>query len=220
MGILFDFLRWLPAYFFPKICYGCGKEGSFVCRKCRPSVPCLLDAPLTFHKKDTELDLLVSYYKYHGWAAKIIKAAKFGDQPCFGALEELSKEFAEELPNNSFDKKAVLVPIPLHWWRKRRRGYNQAELIARQLSNVLNMPVENRLLKRKTYTEPQTLQEKTHQRTKNVRGAFLVNKGATIPTSVILVDDVWTTGATMQECCRVLKLAGVKTVWGITLLKA
>lgn len=222
MGIFFDFLRWLPAYFFPKICYGCGKEGSFVCQNCRPDVPCLLDNPLKFHQSNDKLDGLISYYRYHGWAAAIVKAAKFGDQPRFRALEELSKEFAEELSNKTllFDKGTVLVPIPLHWWRQRKRGYNQAELIAKQLSKTLNIPMDTHLLMRNIYTEPQTLQEKPARRAKNISGAFCIKSNASIPERAILVDDVWTTGATMQECCRMLKLTGVKTVWGTTILRA
>lgn len=277
MDILIDFLRWLPRYFFPKICYGCGKEGSFVCPSCRPAVECVFDRPICPNCKTPspggfthqscahprKLDGLTSYYHYAGWAKEIIKAAKFGKHRYSNAMKELSDEFADSLlrtplsklkTNNLFPNNCVLVPVPLHWWRERKRGFNQATLIAKEFSKKLSLPIDQKLLKRTRYTEPQTIisssveltkkqkaeikekypsalnrehaiQRLTHdiagkKRLENIRGAFAMRRVDGIPISVLLVDDVWTSGATMQECCRVLKKAGVKKVWGVTLLRA
>lgn len=268
MQILIEFLRWLPRYFFPKICYGCGKEGASVCSVCRPQVERVLEQPICPNCKKPspggfthqscdhprKLDGLTSYYQYAGWAKEIIKAAKFGKHRYFNALKELSDEFSDSLLHTPYSKRTVIVPVPLHWWRERKRGFNQATLIAKQLAKKLNLPLDQKLLKRTRYTEPQTIisssveltkkqraeieekypsalnrehaiQKLTHdiavkKRLKNIDGAFAMRRADSIPISVLLVDDVWTTGATMQECCRVLKKAGVKKVWGITLLRA
>lgn len=268
MQILLDFLLWLPRYFFPKICYGCGKEGAHVCPACRPQVERILDQPICPSCKKPspggfthqscahprKLDGLTSYYHYAGWAKEIIKAAKFGKHRYFRALKELSDEFSDSLLHTPYPKRTVIVPVPLHWWRERKRGFNQATLIAKQLAKKLNLPLDQKLLKRTRYTEPQTIisssveltkkqraeieekypsalnrehaiQKLTHdiavkKRLKNIDGAFAMRRADSIPISVLLVDDVWTTGATTQECCGVLKEAGVRRVWGVTLLRA
>ena len=101
-----------------------------------------------------------------------------------------------------------------------KRGFNQAEIIAKPIAESLNLALKTDLIERSVYSLPQTLIGDTSRRT-NVKKAFSINKKIkTLPDLVILVDDVWTSGATMKECCRTLKLAGVKRVWGITLLRA
>ena len=239
MSILIDFFHWLPTYFFPKICYGCGREGWFACPDCRPKVikainslicpNCQKSSPLGLThpecRKTNGLDGLISYYRYSGWAKEIVKDAKFGLNPHWRAMKELAEELAEDLVNRKSSivnrkESATVVPVPLHWWRKMKRGFNQAEIISNPVAKLLTLPLATDLLKRSTYSLPQTLIRDKFRRA-NVRKAFLINKKInTLPFSVILVDDVWTSGATMKECCRTLKLAGIKRVWGITLLRA
>ena len=275
MGILSEFIQWLPEYFFPKVCYGCEKEGFYVCDDCRKMVERVLDEPrcpecgkeATFGathpvcRRQRGLDGLVSYYKYAGWAKEIVKEAKFGKHHRYAAMKEMAEEFAAELVNRESliaNRQTVVVPIPLHWWRKFKRGFNQAELMAEELAREWKIPMVKMLTRRK-YTEPQTLTEKevmltkeqedkleekyrstlqrdyagkkllnqlkAKRRKENIRDAFEIDCHVarlrrTPRNDVILVDDVWTTGATMRECCRVLKRAGVKKVWGITLLRA
>lgn len=307
MGVLADFARWLPGYFFPKICYGCKKEGLYVCEECRKTVERVLDEPRCAEcgreaafgathpgcRRRLGLDGLISYYKYAGWAKEIVKEAKFGKHHRYGAMKELARELARYLedgrwkflnlkprilddliknsrnqahqdqelqkclPSKNLSGSWIIVPVPLHWWRKFKRGFNQAELIARELARRWKIPMV-KMLMRKAYTEPQTLMEKEVKLTKdqekkleekyksslqlsaarkrllnklkakrrkeNIHGAFKLHSEFNIQHSelvnVILVDDVWTSGATMKECCRVLKLAGVKRVWGVTLLRA
>lgn len=237
MSILAEFLRWLPQYFFPKICYGCGKEGSFVCPDCRPKIAKAIDSlicplcqgpsplGLTHHKcrRPNGLDGLISYYRYSGWAKEIVKDAKFGLSPHWRAMKELAEEFSRVIANRKsliVNRQTAVVPVPLHWWRKMKRGFNQAEIIAKPMAGSLNLPLKTDLIERSAYSLPQTLVGDKSRRS-NVKKAFAMNKKTTkLPANAILVDDVWTTGATMKECCRTLKLAGVKRVWGITLLRA
>ena len=311
VGILREFIQWLPEYFFPKVCYGCKKEGVYVCDDCRKTVERALDQPRcpecgkegTFGathpgcRRRWGLDGLVSYYKYAGWAKEIIKEAKFGKHHRYAAMKELAAEIARYLEDGRWkflnlkprilddlieNSGWIIVPVPLHWWREFKRGFNQAELIAGELSEAWKIPLVKVLIRRQ-YTEPQTLTEKqvmltkeqeekleekyrstlqrdyarkkllnqlkAKRRRENIEGAFKVNSDFRFPAfachspsgsirtrlvgrfsagrqisdlqdvNVLLIDDVWTTGATMKECCRVLKLAGVKRVWGITLLR-
>lgn len=218
------------------------------------------------------LDRLISFYEYDGWAKKIIKNVKFKKNKIYRALTDLSAEFALALKGDSLLGKvspykvsvgssindsrltisgAVLVPVPLHWYRQLKRGLNQSSLIAKALSRGLNIPVNEKLLKRVRHTDPQTLvssslrekftlrskatngwQSSKALRFKNISGAFVCNSrirdefaktGCPFEiknTLFILVDDVWTTGITLTECCRVLKKAGAKKVWALTLLRA
>lgn len=105
----------------------------------------------------------------------------------------------------------LVVPVPLHWWRRWQRGYNQSEAVARELAAGIGVPFE-RALRRARWT-PQQLQPSREARRANVKGAFLVRKGATVAgKSLLLVDDVMTTGSTLHECARVLKSAGAARV--------
>ena len=114
----------------------------------------------------------------------------------------------------------ALCPVPLHPWRQWRRGYNQSALLAEHLSQNCGVP-SLELVKRVRRTPPQVgLNEK--QRLENVSGAFAVNEinfSQQNCGAVLLIDDVCTTGATLAECARVLKEAGVPAVYGLTLAR-
>lgn len=105
----------------------------------------------------------------------------------------------------------VLIPVPVHPSRRRKRGFNQAEELARRLSRILDIPIENRLLVRRRKTAPQR-ELNPQQRLANLQQAFAVNPGRPVPQRVVLVDDIYTTGSTMEVCSRVLKAAGVREI--------
>ena len=106
----------------------------------------------------------------------------------------------------------LVAPIPLHWWRKWTRGYNQAEAIARELAAGLEVPFVSTLLRRVRWT-PQQVQPTRAARRENVKGAFRVRNGARVAMkTVLLVDDVMTTGSTLGEAARTLRDAGAERV--------
>jgi ComF family protein len=105
----------------------------------------------------------------------------------------------------------VVVPVPLHRSRLRRRGYNQALELARPLARHWRLPLCADLLQRLRATAAQTELDAVARR-RNMRGAFRVAAGAAVPAHVVVLDDVMTTGATLAECARVLKRAGVDRV--------
>jgi len=110
----------------------------------------------------------------------------------------------------------VIVPVPLHVERRRERGYNQAELIARPLGGHFDVGVDSGLLVRVTPRPPQLLLSRS-QRWKSVRGAYATPGGRRVDNlRILLVDDVFTTGATLDSCSRVLKKAGAAAVLALT----
>lgn len=117
-------------------------------------------------------------------------------------------------------KPDVIVPVPLHRKRLRWRGFNQAVLLGRQVSRFSGVPLDAFTLWRKRETSPQT-QLSEEERLKNVRGAFAVRgEGAIRGRTVLLVDDVYTSGATVNECSRVLLQGGAEAVHVLTLARA
>jgi len=113
----------------------------------------------------------------------------------------------------------VVVPVPLHRDRQRERGYNQAELIARPLAKRLGLKLESRLLVRTRPRPPQLVLSRS-EHWKSVRGAYATREGLPVDNlRVLLVDDVLTTGATLDACARTLKKAGAAAVLGLTVAR-
>jgi ComF family protein len=114
----------------------------------------------------------------------------------------------------------VVVPVPLHRDRERERGYNQADLIARPLAKRLNLPHRAVLLVR-TRPRPDKQVLSLEERWESVRGAFATRPGSQVDNlRVLLVDDVMTTGATLDACSRALLDAGARSVIGLTVARA
>ncbi len=119
---------------------------------------------------------------------------------------------------------SVLVPVPLDKTKLKNRGYNQSEELAKELSKVLKVPVFSDVLTKIKQTSPQ-MELKKEEREKNLAGAFAIKNCAPSGVAqfsgkkVFLVDDVYTTGSTINECARVLRDAGAKSVWGICIAR-
>jgi ComF family protein len=114
----------------------------------------------------------------------------------------------------------VILPVPLHPKRLRWRGFNQSVLLARQISRVYQVPLDCFTLYRTKDTPPQT-QLPEEDRRKNMREAFALNPQRPVEGKcVLLVDDVYTSGATVNECSRVLKQGGAEEIYVLTLARA
>ncbi len=149
----------------------------------------------------------------------LVTRFKFGGDLAAGRC--LAQLFTERAKHDALAIPAVLVPVPLHVQRLRRRGYDQALELARDIGRALAMPVATRVLRRLRATDAQT-ELSLRDRRRNVRGAFAVDAGALakIPTdrgAIALLDDVMTSGSTLAECARVLRRAGCREirVWAI-----
>lgn len=118
-----------------------------------------------------------------------------------------------------FPKDALIIPVPLHPSRERMRGFNQARLIAYVLGEKLELSVRRDILKKIKKTRPQ-MELPREERLKNILEAFAVSDTAAVRNQTcILVDDVKTTGATLESATRALKRAGAKRVWALTVAR-
>jgi ComF family protein len=111
----------------------------------------------------------------------------------------------------------VIVAVPLHPRRERSRGYNQSALLAQAMGDVLGVSVENGALRRLRQTPPQANSAGEEERRTNVSGAFEAEASLVRGRKMVVIDDVCTTGATLEACAMVLHSAGAASVWGLTL---
>jgi ComF family protein len=131
-----------------------------------------------------------------------------------GLAEVIGRLWVEHATEKLRQLKAdVVIPVPLHWFRHWRRGYNQAETLAAAAAQGLRLPCLPRCLRRIRNTPKQTLQSAPSQRRANVRGAFVARQSRALAGKrVLLIDDVLTTGATASEAARALRSAGAASV--------
>jgi ComF family protein len=113
----------------------------------------------------------------------------------------------------------VLVPVPVHKRRLKERGYNQSALLAGELSRLLNLPLMTDSLVRVRHTRPQVRTAGGAERFDNVDGAFKCLGNGLEHRKIVLVDDVSTSGATLDACAQAIKAAGAASVWGLTLAR-
>ncbi|MFA6423058.1 MAG: ComF family protein [Patescibacteria group bacterium] len=211
---------------FPKNCFVCGEENDWFCEKCLEKLniiktqTCYLcnrvsEKGKVCKKCKTKSNLsgvLISCH-YGGATREAIIEMKYHD--VFDIAKSLSKLLINTLEENDL-KNFTIIPIPLHPKKLRDRGYNQSALLAEEISKHFNWPI-NTSLKKIKYTGPQK-ELKARDRKNNLRGSFTWDSEDKI-SNVLLVDDVITTGATVEEVARILKLAGVKKIWAIAICR-
>lgn len=113
----------------------------------------------------------------------------------------------------------ALIPVPLHRKRLRERGYNQAELLAQELGKLINMPVVDDVLIRLRHTPPQARTATAEERKRNITDAFTCRDNRLRDRHVLLLDDVATSGTTLDACAAVLKASGANSVWGLVMAR-
>ncbi len=222
-------------FLFPKQCVQCRRFGSYLCANCfsylsfHVSSLCLVcDRPSLDDKTHPScrslyaIDGACASIAYNGIAKKLIFQFKY--KPYLSHLTEVLGDLFYEgiIQKPLFDtarlNTSLLVPIPLYKTKLQKRGYNQAELLAKDFGKRVTLPVID-LLDRTKNTPTQVGLSKM-ERKENIKGAFAIKpkyKASIKQASILLVDDVLTTGSTMLEAANILKRAGAKRVWGITL---
>jgi|SRR3989344_5867628 len=216
---------------FPKSCLNCGKSGCYICRLClekigKPKQICIICEKASIDgvthikcKKTWGMDSMFSIWKYEGVIRKAIIGLKYKFASSIAG--EVAECASAHLTSYSILPKAnyLLIPVPLHEFRKNWRGFNQAEEIGKRLSEKMGWEFSPSILIRKKLRMPQTML-KGKERLKNIQGVFSLNPNYQLPsTSFILFDDVATTGSTMREAGKVLKRNGAKAVWGLTIAR-
>lgn len=221
--------------FFPKFCLSCQKEGEYLCQDClslagvMESSFCLCEKPQRLpdpgkcrNCRKRKLDGLYFAVSYgNNIVKRLIHRLKY--EPC---IKDLSLTLAQLifshlmlLEKNFDEKKFVFVPVPLTKRKLKRRGFNQSEEIAKKLSKLIQIPtVSNCLLKIKE-TAPQ-MEISGQERKENIKDAFVIkDKRGISGKKILLVDDVYTTGSTLEECARILKEAEAEEVWGLVVAR-
>ena len=163
-----------------------------------------------------EIDGIRSPFRFDGVIRQAIHHLKYKNLKASALpLAELLHDYlrANPLPGD------VLVPVPLHSRRLRERGYNQSSLLARELSRLISLPSVDGSLIRLRNAPPQARTATVEARRSNVAGAFSCRDQQLRGKDVLLVDDVCTSGATMDSCAAVLKAAGATSVWGLTVAR-
>ena len=146
------------------------------------------------------------------WFYNLIHSLKYDDRANFGF--DLGVLLYEEILEDEIGDIDMIIPVPLHWLKKRERGYNQAFWLAKGLASIYAVPVDTSIIKRTRYTVSQTMLGST-ERMVNLDGAFAINKSLD-NQHILLVDDVLTTGITISNCAKVLRENGAARVSGIT----
>ena len=203
-------MRTLLDLFFPRRCMFCGqlmKEDGEVCAVCEKRLP-YLEEPLCQHQMGA-VDRLYCALWYDGKVPQGIYHLKFRGKSHVHHwfAETMVKAMGKELREENID---LVTCVPMHRKRQRRRGYNQAQLLARDVAYLLDIPYEDCLSKTKLTREQHRLSGK--ERMLRQKGSYSCSpfRGE----RVLLIDDVCTSGETMKECARVLKEAGASAVIG------
>ncbi len=220
--------------FYPRRCLVCQKIGAYLCETCYKYLPYLESPPCPVCTRQAiggfthprcrgryRIDRLIVSFKYRNPIALAIKKIKYREITDLAdfLVALLAADLAEA--GIALGEKSLLVPVPLHPIKEIERGYNQSTLLAKSLGKAYNLPVVPDALIRVRETVSQT-KLKHDEREKNVRGAFKINpkrRELLRGQDVVLVDDVFTTGATLRECGSVLKRAGVRHLYALAIAK-
>lgn len=209
--------NWIVDSIFPELCLGCSKKGQVIC------INCLTNIRLA--ERETATNIYAAYDYRDPIIKKAIWSLKYYSRRFIGEIlgKMLYESMIEEISDmRSITKgqKIVVVPVPLSRNRKKKRGYNQAESIARHFCNC-NKEIFNlspNLLSKKIDTSPQARISNRNSRLNNIHGAFIFNANEDIKgRTIIIIDDVTTTGGTISEIMKILRKAGAKKVVGFAL---
>lgn len=230
---------------FPPRCVACHRLGPWLCAAClneieaiRPPVCSRCGQPVAGPSHSDPIPprrepVLCDRCQQNPPQLDGLRACAFHSGPLRQAIHQLKYEDVRSLavplgklmgnswpqlspPDQDLD---VIVPVPLHPSRERERGYNQAALLARELGLYLRRPVVENVLIRARATAPQ-VELNAQERRANVRDAFRCLNNNLQGKRVLLVDDVCTTGSTLEAACTALKSSGVSSVWAYTLARA
>jgi ComF family protein len=217
-------------FFFPARCVGCGRWGNFLCKSCSETslriIPpiCIkcgrpeLNGKLcpTCWDWNNKIDGIRSVFRFDGAIQQAIYEFKYHHLKAIAVdIAEILAAYLKEYPLIG----NVLVPVPLHNNRLRQRGYNQSVLITKRLNKVINLPYVIDSLIRIKDSLPQARTSSLEIRRKNVSNAFTCIDNRLRNKQVILIDDVSTSGATLEACAVAIKKAGALSVWGLTIAK-
>lgn len=216
---------------FPPRCISCqellGKQEHFICRECKAELPILAEPLCLKCGKEIE-DEEEEYcfdccrhersfikgfplWRYEGGIKESLYSFKYKGKTGYGRYyaSELTKKYGRIFEELGID---VLVPVPVHKSRLKKRGYNQAKLLSEEIGRILNIPSDDSILARQHNTTPQKELDST-EREKNLFNAFIPMVKSVKYKRALIVDDIYTTGATIEACTRALYETGISDIY-------
>lgn len=196
------------SFLFPVKCFTCGKSEIVLCNECLKDFSRAVDAPLiwvypNYSFKDTRVKKIIHSIKYYHRKDLIT--------PLVSGI--ITKKFKEHIMQFN---DPIFIPIPMNTFRRYKRGYNHSELIAREFSNQLNIPLRTDILIKSESTRQQSKLKYRKDRFKNIKNTFeIINQKNILNKHIILIDDVTTTGATFLSASETLRNAGFKNISAI-----
>jgi ComF family protein len=214
---------------FPPRCAACGRAAGWFCRECQKSIDFVEPPFCPLCGRSTPSAELCRFCRVNPLEIYGIRSVGYLEGALrtaihrfkYSNLRALSKPLGRLASENlaRYDLPIdTVVPVPLHTSRLRQRGYNQAELLAREMAKVTGLDIASGSLRRVRSTVPQVGLTAIERR-KNVSRAFECTPSTLVGRRVLLLDDVCTTGATLEACSIALRAAGVDKVWGYTLAR-
>jgi len=227
LGLFSSVLDFIKEGIAPSQCIECGRLGRWLCFDCARKILFLKQQNCYRCGKLSESGRTCETCRHYSDLYSVVVATYFGIGPVrslihglkYGKLADLSKILGNILVSAAIQNKLkdlIVVPVPLHYRREKERGFNQAELLAKYFSGKLDAPFV-RVLQRIRHTVSQTKLTR-EQRLLNIKNAFVARRLVTGDT-ILLIDDVLTTGATLEECAKVLKQAGAKRVMALVVAR-
>lgn len=213
-------LEKLERIIFPPCCLICGKQTQNIwCRKCKKR----LENQAAYIIKNTEnnnfFEKQIYIFLYKNEIRKLIIDYKFNDKAY------LYKIFSQMIIKNKkicgiLEKYDIIMPVPIHYIRKKQRGYNQSELVAKEIANhIENLKIENKIFKKIKNNKPQSLLNRK-ERKRNVENVYRIEEKDKIKNkNIIIFDDIYTTGNTVNELAKILKENGAKNILILTIAK-
>jgi ComF family protein len=205
---------------YPKLCAACNaslyKGEREVCTRCRSNLPYTrfhnsLDNPVTqLFWGRVQVENATAYFVFRKGSRfqKILHKLKYQNKQSLGI--ELGRWFGHELCQTGFETVDCVIPVPLHAQKLQTRGYNQSELIAKGIAEILSKPLDTKMLKR-VIANPTQTRKGRYERWTNVDSIFECNTASAQDKHILLVDDVVTTGSTLEACVSaILKAPGAK----------
>lgn len=213
-----NFINSALDYFFPPICGMCGEiNENYICNNCYENIKKIKKCVINeYNNRNFSKHLYI--FKYEGIIRNKIIEYKFEDK---GYLYKMFAKIilSDKKTCNFIKKYDVIIPVPISKKRKKKRGYNQSELVANELAQKLNQDIWTDIIIKKKDNKPQSELNKL-ERIKNVEDIYEINKPIEVKNKkILLLDDIYTTGSTVNEIARKLKQNQTQEIGVITLAK-
>lgn len=213
-----NFINSALDYFFPPICGMCGEiNENYICNNCYENIKKIKKCVINeYNNRNFSKHLYI--FRYEGIIRNKIIEYKFEDK---GYLYKMFAKIilSDKKTYNFIKKYDVIIPVPISKKRKKKRGYNQSELVANELAQKLNQDIWTDIIIKKKDNKPQSELNKL-ERIKNVEDIYEINKPIEVKNKkVLLLDDIYTTGSTVNEIARKLKQNQTQEIGVITLAK-